>query len=140
MVCLLHMMQKWCFGHLKDERAQFTSKSGRRFHLRSIQEGSGDGGPHCTDILISLLVPLVHLHDSPSAPRPIFHNPTGYVVLFMPVAFLTALFPSLTFSAYNAISLCTCCCPLCLCKAHARPFHFIFQRLWWLPNAYRTRS
>ena len=24
-------------GHLKDERAQFTIKSGRRFHLRSIQ-------------------------------------------------------------------------------------------------------
>lgn len=56
-------------GHLKDERAQFTIKSGRRFHLRSIQEESGDGGPHCKDILISLLTPLIHLHDSPSAPQ-----------------------------------------------------------------------
>ena len=27
---------------------------------------------------------------------------------------------------------------LFLCKAHPGSFHFIFQRLWWFPNAYRT--
>lgn len=56
--------------------------------LGLIQEGPGDGGPDCTDILNSRLTPLVHLHAM-SAPRCIFSNPTGHIVFVLLSSLLT---------------------------------------------------
>lgn len=75
----------------------------------------------------------------PLLPRPIFHNPAGYAVLFMLVAFLTALFPSLTFSTCDAISLCYMLLPPVSLQSTSQTFPFYFPKALVAPQCLQNK-
>lgn len=72
-------------------------------------------------------------------PRRIFHNPTGYTVLFMLVSFLTAFFPSLTFSAYDAINLCYIQLPPVSLQSTPQIFPFYFPKALVVPQCLQNK-
>ena len=72
-------------------------------------------------------------------PRPIFHNPTCYIVLFMLVSFLTAFSPSLTFSTYDAINLCYILLPTVSLQSTSQTFPFYFPKALVAPQCLQNK-